>query len=86
MSNKDGLQVWQKRLSDGSVAVALYNAGETTARIPLVFEDVGFSSCDRVVVRDLLARKDLGVHIGELAETPLLPSHASAMFNLTIAW
>ena len=47
-----GLQVWRKELADGSVAVALYNAngGESSAaRIPLAFETVGFSSCDRVL-------------------------------------
>ena len=48
-----GLQVWRKELVDGSVAVALYNAGggeSSAARmIPaLAFETVGFSSCDRV--------------------------------------
>ena len=49
-----GLQVWRKELVDGSVAVALYNAGggESSAAarmIPLLaFETVGFSSCDRV--------------------------------------
>ena len=49
-----GLQVWRKELVDGSVAVALYNAGggeSSAARmIPLLaFETVGFSSCDRVL-------------------------------------
>ena len=85
-NSQGGLQVWQKRLHDGCVAVALYNAGATPARIPLVFEDVGFSSSDRVAVRDLLARRDLGVHIGELQGVPPLPSHGAAMFNLSITW
>ena len=67
VSNNDGLQVWQKRLVDGSVAVALYNAGESAVpRIPLIFETVGFSSVDRVMVRDLIGHQNLGTHVGEL--------------------
>jgi hypothetical protein len=68
VSNNDGLQVWQKRLVDGSVAVALYNAGESAVpRIPLIFETVGFSSVDRVMVRDLIGHQNLGTHVGELS-------------------
>merc|ERR1740117_2674175 len=61
--NTNGLQVWRKDLADGSVAVALYNANDPgiTGKIPLVFEEVGFSACDRVSVRDLLERRDVGV-------------------------
>ena len=84
-----GLQVWQRRLVDGSVAVALYNAGKLDARISLVFQDVGFTSCDRVAVRDLLGRADLGVHVGELGGGGTwapVPAHGVAMFNLTISW
>ena len=64
VSNRNGQQVWRKDLADGSVAVALFNSGEEAARIPVVFEEVGFTGCDRVAVRDLLARKDLGVRVG----------------------
>jgi hypothetical protein len=90
VSNVGGLQVWKKELADGSVAVALYNAGETAARIPLAFEAVGFSMYDRVRVRDLLGQKGLGVRIGELDDggspIPPIPPHGVAMYNLSIVW
>lgn len=89
VSNTAGLQVWQKRLVDDSVAVLLFNANDGAAAIPLAFEQVGFTGCDRVLVRDLIARQDLGVHTGELSvngTTPQVAGHGVQMYNLTIVW
>jgi hypothetical protein len=85
VSNSDGLQVWQKRLADGSVAVALYNANDDPAAIPLEFDTVGFTGCDRVVVRDLIRRTDLGTHVGGL-HLDAIAGHGAAMLRLTISW
>ena len=84
----DGRQVWQKRLVGGDVAVALFNANDVAAPIPLLFEEVGFASCDRVAVRDVLGRRDLGVHVGALsgAGAAMVPGHGVALFRLSIAW
>ena len=57
ISNVNGLQVWSKRLADDSVAVALYNSNGANHSIPVIFEHVGFTSCDRV--RQRKARKGL---------------------------
>ena len=86
VSNDGGLQVWQKQLVGGSVAVALLNAGNTSAPIGLTFEDVGFSSCDRVRVWDILQRADLGVHVGGLhhPHSPIA-AHGVSLLNLTWA-
>ena len=84
----DGRQVWQKRLVDGDVAVALFNANDAPAPIALLFDEVGFASCDRVVVRDVLGRRDLGVHVGALGDqrATTVPGHGVAMFRLSVAW
>jgi alpha-galactosidase len=54
------LQVWIKRLSDGSKAVALFNfvTDDVPQPITLHFKDIGFSGS--VHARDLWAHKDLG--------------------------
>ena len=84
----DGRQVWQKRLVGGDVAVALFNANNGAAPIPLLFEEVGFASCDRVVVRDVLGRRDLGVHVGALSDAgaTMVPGHGVTLFRLSVAW
>ena len=58
----------------------------------MLFEEVGFASCDRVVVRDVLGRRDLGVHVGALTSglgatgATMVPGHGVALFRLSIAW
>jgi alpha-galactosidase len=57
--NNFGLQVWQKPLKDGSVAVALLNL--TASSVPMFFtlEEVGLRKGILSNVRDLWNRKDL---------------------------
>ena len=57
--NSDGLQVWQKPLSDGSIAVALLNITETAALMSVSLEETGFKKGISSQVRDLWNRKDL---------------------------
>ena len=46
---------------DGSVAVALFNGQDgPVGNVSLQFEDVGFTAVDRVTVRDLVRRRDVG--------------------------
>jgi alpha-galactosidase len=52
------LEVWTKPLADDSVAVGLFNRGESTNPITVKFSDVGASGSANV--RDLWAHKDLG--------------------------
>ena len=60
------LSVWVKRLSDGSLAVALVNFGESPNSITARFEDLG--APDSVEARDLWTHKDLGRFHGSLTE------------------
>jgi alpha-galactosidase len=53
------LAVWVKPLADGGKAVGLFNRGESAMPVTAHFRDVGVG--DAVSVRDLWARKDLGI-------------------------
>ncbi|MBN1781652.1 alpha-galactosidase [bacterium] len=54
-----GLQVWQKPLSDGSVAVALLNLTDTKTPMFVTLEEIGFKKGISSRVRDLWNGKDL---------------------------
>ncbi len=61
-------EIWSKKLSDGSYAVALYNfADEETRELAFSFVDLGLSGNCRI--RDLWERKDLGEFFGGYAVT-----------------
>jgi arabinoxylan arabinofuranohydrolase len=57
--NNNGLQVWQKPLSDGSVAVSLLNLTKSPAQMDVTLEEIGFKKGVKSSVRDLWKRKDL---------------------------
>ena len=83
----NGLQLWRKRLVADSVAVALFNGANMSASAASFnFEDVGFTAVDRVSVRDLVQRRDLGVHVATLHLDEPIPPHGVVMFNLTAVW
>merc|ERR1712194_692348 len=52
--------VWARTLSDGSVAVALFNEGETSKSIGTSFTALGWLETDKASVRDLWAHTDNG--------------------------
>jgi alpha-galactosidase len=52
------IEVWMKPLEDGSVAVGLFNRGETRSKITILWSDLGISG--KQIVRDLWRQKDLG--------------------------
>jgi alpha-galactosidase len=56
------LEIWVKPLADGSKAVGLFNREQSTINITVKFSQTGIG--DRAAVRDLWARKDLGVFDG----------------------
>lgn len=59
IKNNNGLQVWQKPLSDGSIAVALLNVSKNDARISVSLDEIGFKKGISSSVRDLWERKNL---------------------------
>ena len=86
MSNHGGVNVWKKDLVAGSVAVAVYNSlNQTAGETELIFETVGFSSADRVTVRELIQHKEIGAHAGSMVVPPL-PAHGVALYNVSIVW
>ncbi len=70
--NKSGLQVWQKPLKDGSVAVALLNVNNFRATMQVTLNEIGFKEGVESSVRDLWNRKDLPpiTHIFETEVEP----------------
>jgi alpha-galactosidase len=57
--NENGLQVWQKPLSDGSLAVALLNVTKSSAKMYVSLEEIGFKKGVKSSVRNLWERKEL---------------------------
>jgi alpha-galactosidase len=57
--NSGGLQVWQKPLNDGSIAVALLNTSANNNSMFVTWNDIGLQAGD-ATVRDLWLRTDLG--------------------------
>ena len=57
--NDKGLQVWQKPLNDGSIAVALLNVRDSVTDMFVTLEDIGFKKGVTSSVRDLWNRKNL---------------------------
>jgi alpha-galactosidase len=56
---KDGLEVWAKRLSDGNVAVAAFNRTRRAGRIGVSFKELELTEKPREV-RNVWERRDLG--------------------------
>ena len=55
----DDTQVWTKALEDGSIAVGLFNRGETERPVNVRWDEIGLKGKQRV--RDLWRQTDLGV-------------------------
>jgi len=78
------LEVWASPLSGGSQAVILFNRGDNgREEITVKWSDIGFSVDHSAVVRDLWARKDIGVFTGNYT-SPKIDSHAVMMLNITL--
>jgi alpha-galactosidase len=72
------LEVWAKRLSDGSVAVGLFNRGESANPITVSFKDIGGKAS--ATARDLWKHKDLGSFNGSYTEE--VPRHGAALVKI----
>ena len=69
VAKDEALEVWSKKMEDGSTAVGLFNRDETPQTVTARWSDVGVSGKQRV--RDLWRQKDLGVFEGTFgAEVP----------------
>ncbi|MFB3825251.1 MAG: NPCBM/NEW2 domain-containing protein [Bryobacteraceae bacterium] len=79
---QDGLaEVWSKRMSDGSIAVGLFNRGIEPAHVTARWEALGISGKQRV--RDLWQRKDAGEFVDRYRV--MVPAHGAVLVSLTPA-
>jgi alpha-galactosidase len=76
--NHKGLEVWQRNLADGRIAVALFNRTEDDTTVSATWADLDLRG--KYQARDLWQRKDLGSVEGKI-EMPI-PSHGAAMVTL----
>ncbi|EDQ85648.1 uncharacterized protein MONBRDRAFT_29066 [Monosiga brevicollis MX1] len=76
--------VWSRKLSDNSVAVALYNSDDNDKSIGFQLKDIGFDSGVKVAVRDLWAHSDNGTITDAFDPVTVLP-HQTIVLRLTEA-
>ena len=75
--------VWARNLSDGSVAVALYNEDDSAKPIGITtFAHLGWPSNAKATVRDLWAHTDNGTATGAFENVTVRP-HATVVLRLT---
>ncbi len=77
--HRGNFQVWQKRLSNGSVAVGFFNTGESKAVLRVSLKDLGLNGAYRV--RDLWKRAQVGEAQGNVAVE--LNAHGCALLKFT---
>ena len=75
-----GREVWARPLADGSWAVCLFNRGAKSAEVKVFWTDLGLKE-DRMKVRDLWARRDLGIF--DEGYTVSVPSHGAVLLKVT---
>lgn len=71
-------EIWMKPLSDGSMAVGMFNRSPGPLPVTLCFDDIGIKGA--ASVRDLWAKKDLGAV--KNSYTAVIPSHGAVMLKL----
>jgi alpha-galactosidase len=82
VSRHGDLEIWTKPMSDGSIAVALLNRGETDQEIELRWRDIGLLDEQIVLVRDLWSRLDVAETNGKYARK-VVP-HATELLRLFV--
>ncbi|MBI2299306.1 MAG: NPCBM/NEW2 domain-containing protein [Armatimonadetes bacterium] len=79
---RDGQQeIWARALSDGTLAVGLFNRGRDAADVTVKWADVGLAG--EQPVRDLWARKDVGRHAD--GYTGRVPAHGARLIKVGAA-
>ena len=78
--NTDGIIIWQSNCADNkSYNVALFNQKDAAAKINFQFKQLGLNG--KCTVRDLWAKKDLGIFENEFAET--INEHGAGLYKIT---
>lgn len=78
------LEVWAGPLLGNSQAVILFNRGDNNNdQITVQWSDIGFPMNHSALVRDLWARKDIGIFTSNYT-SPNIDSHGIMMLNITL--
>jgi alpha-galactosidase len=77
VSKNGDVEVWSRRLQDGSRAVVLFNRGKDSTRIDAKWSEIGYPDHLRASVHDLWEHKDLGIFDSKFGTT--VPSHGVVM-------
>lgn len=77
-AKENDLEVWAKKLEDGSMAVGLFNRGKGEANVVARWEDLGISG--KHTVRDLWRQTDLGSFEGSF--TAKVASHGATLVKI----
>lgn len=72
------VEVWAKKLEDGSMAVGVFNRGLFSTNFTLPLADLGYKG--KVSLRDLWQQKDLGKFKGSFSMT--IPSHGVKLLKM----
>ena len=78
VSREGDVEVWTKKLKDGSLAVGLFNRGPAAAKVTAHWSDLGLSGSHRV--RDLWAHAGRGQAVAEF--TSEVPSHGVVLVKI----
>lgn len=75
---KDGsIEIWTKKLTDGSTAVGIFNRGEAEANTAVNWSELGLKPSH---IRDIWLAKDLKVETGH---TLVIPAHGVVLLKIT---
>ena len=74
-------EVWAGPLYNGSIAVVLFNTGDTSTSITAEWKDIFLQQNQSATVRDLWAHKDMGSMSGSVTAT--VASHGVVMYRIT---
>lgn len=81
VSQNQSCEVWAKPLGDGSIAVGLFNRGDSEAVVTAEWRDLGLNGKQKV--RDLWQKKDLGIMENRFQQT--VPKHGAVLLKLSPA-
>jgi len=74
------LEVWIKQLGDGARAVVLFNRSDTSKKMTVTWNDMGYPSHLKAEVRDLWKKKNMGRFSSEYSDE--VPSHGVVMIKV----
>jgi len=73
-------QIWAKTLKNGQAALIINVAGSSST-ITLKLSDLGFTSSQKLTVRDIWEHKDLGILSGDASMSFTLAAHDSKFIS-----